>query len=227
MSTLDARKNFAIAIVSAGYSAAATSIQLETGAGALFPDTATDGSFNLVWFNYTDYKNPSDDPNVEIVRCTSRSGDVLTITRAQEGTSATAKNTTDKVYKVMLGVTAKTITDIETVLDSKIATTARGAANGVAALDSNSKVPAAQLPAIAITETYVVLDETEQLALDAQEGDVAIRVDQSKSYIHNGGTAGTMSDWTELKSPTGAVSSVNGQTGVVTLTTTKDRKSVV
>jgi len=97
----------------------------------------------------------------------------------------------------------------------------KGAANGIATLDSNSKIPSDQLPAIAITEVHVVDSETAQTSLDAQEGDVAIRTDENKTYIHNGGTAGDMTDWTELKSPGDtAVQTVNGKSGPnVTLTT--------
>lgn len=122
MSTLDARTNFAIAALATGYTSGATGVTVETGKGALFPQPSTDGQFNLVWWNSTDYPNPSDDPDKEIVRCTARSGDVLTITRAQEGTAATAKNTADKDYMLMLSVTAKVISDIESELDSKAET---------------------------------------------------------------------------------------------------------
>ena len=56
-----------------------------------------------------------------------------------------------------------------------------------------------------------------QLALTAQAGDVVVRTDQNKTYMHNGGTAGTMADYTLLDSPPDAVTSVNGQTGTVVL----------
>jgi hypothetical protein len=95
-----------------------------------------------------------------------------------------------------------------------------GAANGIATLGSDSKIPASQLPAIAITSVFVVANQTAQLALSAQEGDLAVRTDQSKTYINNGGTAGTMADWTEMLSPTAGVTSVNGQSGTVVLTKT-------
>lgn len=110
--TLDAVKNFAKVTVSIGYDAAATSIALTTGHGARLPAPSTDGAFNLVWWNSTDYADPTDDPNVEIVRCTGRSTDTLTITRAQEGTSASTKNTSAKTYSMILAVTAKMITDL-------------------------------------------------------------------------------------------------------------------
>jgi hypothetical protein len=108
----DARKNFAKVSVNAGYNAAATSIDLQTGDGAKLPQPSSDGAFNLVWWNSTDYPDPADDPNVEIVRCTARSSDNITVTRAQESTSASAKNTAGKIYKMVLGPTAKTIDDL-------------------------------------------------------------------------------------------------------------------
>ena len=60
----------------------------------------------------TDFPDPSDDPNAEIVRVTGVSGNTLTVSRGQEGTAASTKNTAGKVYKLMLGITAKMITDI-------------------------------------------------------------------------------------------------------------------
>lgn len=98
-----------------------------------------------------------------------------------------------------------------------IPSTQKGAANGVATLGADSKIPSSQLPAIAITSVSVAANQTAQLALTAQEGDIAVRTDQSKTYIHNGGSAGTMADWTEMLSPTGGVTSVNGEVGVVVL----------
>lgn len=109
--SLDPVTNFARVLVSTGYDASATSIVLSTGDGAKLPATSL-GSYNLVWYNSTDYPDPSDDPNVEIVRVTNRSTDTLTITRAQEGTSASAKNVTGKSYHMTLDITKKMIDDI-------------------------------------------------------------------------------------------------------------------
>lgn len=89
--------------------------------------------------------------------------------------------------------------------------------NGYAGLNGDGKLLTSTLPAIAITSTSVVASQAAQLALTAQEGDVAVRTDIGKTYIHNGGTAGTMSDWTELETPDDSVTSVNGYTGVITL----------
>lgn len=95
----------------------------------------------------------------------------------------------------------------------------KGSANGYAPLGADSKVPTSYLPALALTDVFVVASQVAQLALTAEEGDVAIRSDLNKSYIHNGGTAGTMADWSELLTPTDAVLSVNGFTGAVSLDT--------
>jgi hypothetical protein len=114
---LDPVTNFAKVTVSTGYSAVATSIALSSGEGALLPQPSSDGAFNLVWFNWTDYKDPSDDPNKEIVRVTARSSDTITVTRAQEGTTASTKNEAGKTYKMILAATKKMIDDIEDAIE--------------------------------------------------------------------------------------------------------------
>lgn len=96
-------KNFAKATVSTGYDNSATSIVLTTGHGARLP---TQFPIALVWWNSTDYPDPSDDPNVEIVVASGISGDTLTVARGMEGTTATTKNTASKTYKMIAGLIA-------------------------------------------------------------------------------------------------------------------------
>lgn len=95
----------------------------------------------------------------------------------------------------------------------------KGAANGVAELDGSGKIPTSQLPALAVTDTFVVASEALMLALTAEKGDVAIRTDLSKSFILAGTDPSVLADWKELLTPTDAVVSVNGQTGAVSLDT--------
>ena len=95
----------------------------------------------------------------------------------------------------------------------------KGAANGYASLGSDSKVPTAQLPALAITDTFVVASQAAQVALTAEVGDICIRTDESKSYILKTDPASTFGNWSELLTPTDTVLSVNTLTGAVTLTT--------
>jgi len=92
-----------------------------------------------------------------------------------------------------------------------------GAANGVASLDSGGKVPASQLPAIAITNTFVVSSQSAMLALTVEPGDVAVRTDVNKTFILTASPATTLANWQEMLAPTAAVSSVAGRTGAVTL----------
>lgn len=109
--------------------------------------------------------------------------------------------------------------DLPTVpgLAGKQETADKNQPNGYAGLDGDGKLIASSLPALAITEVWVVVNEAAQLALSAESGDVAIRDDENKSYIHNGGTAGTMADWTQLATPESLVLSVAGKTGAVSL----------
>lgn len=108
---------------------------------------------------------------------------------------------------------AATISDFSSAADARIA-----AAAGVSVASlSAGKIPTSQLPGLSLIDVNTVASEVAQLALTAQEGDVAIRTDLNKSYVHNGGTAGTMADWSELLTPTDQVTSVNGNTGAVTV----------
>lgn len=113
---LDPVRNLAIVNVSTTYDASAVTVVLSAGQGALLPDPSTEGAFNLTWFNASDYVNPASDPKVELVRCTARSTDTLTIVRAQEGTSASTKNNVAVTYRMIVTPTKKTRDDIETVL---------------------------------------------------------------------------------------------------------------
>lgn len=102
-------------------------------------------------------------------------------------------------------------------LGNKLDTSLKGAVNGLAELDAGGKIPQAQIPAIAITATQVAASEAAMLALTAQTGDVAVRTDTNETYILSGSNPALIGDWTKLLTPTDAVASVNGFTGVVVL----------
>ena len=95
----------------------------------------------------------------------------------------------------------------------------KGAVNGVATLDGGGKVPVSQLPATAITDTFVVGTQAAMLALTAEIGDVAVRTDLNKSFILRVTGASTLANWQELLTPTDSVQSVDGMTGAVTIAT--------
>ena len=99
--------------VSTGYNASDTSIVLKTGEGVKLSDPDIN-SYNLVWFNSTDYASPDLDPNVEIIKVTDIVTDTLTIVRPvignnylDEGDENIARdhNIAGKQYKMLMAVT--------------------------------------------------------------------------------------------------------------------------
>ena len=104
-------------------------------------------------------------------------------------------------------------------LSSYQLTSEKGAADGYASLDSGGQIPAAQIPAVAIT-TYLgeAADQTAMLALSGQYGDWAVRTDTGTVWIITGADPSVIGGWTELTYPAAPVSSVAGRTGTVTLT---------
>jgi hypothetical protein len=101
----DAHKNFALSLVAVAPSPATsgTALTVTSGEGVLFPAAP---------FNAT-IAPPSGLPtsaNAEIVRVTARSGDVLTITRAQEGSTARAVQVGDLIAAT---ITVKAVADLE------------------------------------------------------------------------------------------------------------------
>jgi len=87
-------KNNASSILAAGISAGATSLTVASGEGAPFPTS----NFHITVDN-------------EILKCTLRSGDVFTVTRAQEGTQAATHN---QGAAVRLNITAAVIQELQT-----------------------------------------------------------------------------------------------------------------
>jgi len=84
--------------------------------------------------------------------------------------------------------------------------------------DVTGTLPVGNMAATALTTIQTATGENDMLGKTAEEGDVIVRTDQNKTYMHNGGTASpnAMSNFTLLATPTDAVTSVNGNTGAVT-----------
>lgn len=93
------------------------------------------------------------------------------------------------------------VTGLQGALDAKVDDTEKGAANGVATLGSDSKIPSAQLPALAVNDTFSVNSEAAMLALTAQKGDFAIRTDltPARTFILTNEPASTLSNWTQIQ----------------------------
>src|SRR6185312_421708 len=101
-------------------------ITLPNGDGALFPMPAAGKTFLLTIEDITG--------NIEIVECTARTADTLTVTRGREGTLARAFSASTLVE---MRITAGMLGNIDW-------TAFAGTANGVATLDGDAKLPIAQ-----------------------------------------------------------------------------------
>jgi hypothetical protein len=92
--------NNAFATLAAGINSSATSITVTSGQGARFPSLTASDYF---YATLVDTSN-----NLEIVKCTARSTDVLTVVRGQESTTARAYSTGDRIE---IRLTAQTFLD--------------------------------------------------------------------------------------------------------------------
>jgi len=113
--------NNAYSTLASSINNSATSITLTTGEGARFPSFSAPDYFLATLIDSSN--------NLEIVKCTTRSTDVLTVVRAQESTTARAYATGDRIE---LRITAG-------VLDALYDDTTVGGATGV---DFNDNVKA-------------------------------------------------------------------------------------
>ena len=115
-------KNLAVTSVATAPSPATsgTTLVVTAGHGARFPDPAADGSFPLVVWPVGAQPDPG---NAEVALCTARSSDTLTITRAQEGSSARTVVIGDQV---MLAVTAAVWAETRTNIDIALFTAGVG-----------------------------------------------------------------------------------------------------
>jgi hypothetical protein len=144
-------------------------------------------------------------------------------------TDATTKSNAAQAAAEAASDTVGSADAVQTNLDSEavaraaaddllIPLTEKGVAFGVPTLDSSGLIPAAQLPSLVTTDTFIIASQAAMLALSANKGDIAIRTDltPNASFILAATPASTLANWKELGLVTDAVASVNGRTGAVT-----------
>lgn len=68
----------------------------------------------------------------------------------------------------------------------------------IAVLDSEGKIPVSMIPAVALSDIFVVNSQASMLALDAQEGDIAKRTDLGYSLCLSASPATDLSNWVQL-----------------------------
>ena len=101
--------NNAFGTLAASITSSGTSITLTTGQGARFP---TLGASDYFYATLVDTSN-----NLEIVKCTARSTDVLTVVRAQESTTGRAYSTGDRIE---IRLTAQTFLDATAITPAAV-----------------------------------------------------------------------------------------------------------
>jgi hypothetical protein len=94
----------------------------------------------------------------------------------------------------------------------------KGQNNGYASLDANGLVPNSELPSLVISHPYPVANLSAMLALSANVGDVAIRADSGTNFILRATPATSYGNWLKMAGGIISVTSVNGKSGVVSLT---------
>lgn len=142
--------NNASSRLAASVAAATTTISVMPGDGAKFPAlTAGD------WFPLTIVKS---DGALEIVKCTARSTDTFTVTRAQEGTAALAFSAGDRVE---LRLTAAAVNEVNQTAINALAGNIQTATNAEtqAGTVDNKAVTPASLSARTATESRTGLVE--------------------------------------------------------------------
>ena len=199
--------NNAFSTLASGISDSATSITLNSSDGAKFPSPSSPTYF---FATLIDTSN-----NLEIVKCTARSTDTLTVVRAQESTSARAYSAGDRIEMRLTaaGLTANTdhakdwAMKIDgTVLDSEYSAKAY-AIGGTGVTDTAGKGAAKEWA----TETSGTVDGTSYSAKEYAAGTQASTGGSAKSWAQdtdqvNGATTNDRSakNWAQGGSMTGA-----------------------
>lgn len=156
----------------------------------------------------------------------------LAITTALAGqafTAGTYTKVTVNAKGIVTGVANLSASDMPSGISvgkisglGSVATKNTGTASGnVPVLGSDGKLDTAVLPALAITNTFTASSRADMLKLTAQTGDVCVisTGGDKGSYILTKDDPTQSANWQLLTPPADAVTSVNGKTGVVTLTT--------
>ena len=197
-----------------------TNLKLIAGTTRTTPPTTTElpkgyMAFGLVngrasiWGNYNDTV-------VDLIQSGAVSIEIVQATGQSTTAVISQKGVTDAIGAAKTELNAS-ITAVQNSLGTAASKNVGASAGNVPVLGSDGKLADSVIPAVAITETFVVASQAEMLALNAQAGDVAVRTDTNRSYILQKTPASTLDNWKELLTPTDSVLSVNGKTGNVVI----------
>jgi len=209
--------NNATTTIASGITSGDTTITVAGATGALFPAAGGADYF------YATLNNSNND--IEIVKVTARSGDVMTVVRGQDGTTAAAWVGGDKFELRPTAAGLAAAAEGENIVDLAVAQGGTGADN---ALDARINLDAAQDPDsngfivrngdhTSVSRTITAGDGITVTNGDGQAGNVEI--DNTGVLALTQGTGITISGTNDNKTITNAgVTSFNGSTGAITFT---------
>lgn len=114
------------------------------------------------------------------------------------------------------GAMGRTLLGAGTAFDAKTALGLATVATSGNAADLTGTLSTAQLPALAINDTFTAANQAAMLALTAQRGDMAIRTDLNRTFVLTTDDPTLLANWSQITAG-GDVVSVAGKTGTVTL----------
>ena len=147
----------------------ATTLNVATGEGDNFPSTFP---YRLTIWDDENHADPTDDSGMEIVECTGRSGDALTIVRGKEGTSDVDHANGERVAMLITaGLFNDSVHGIITKLD--------GIEDGATADQTGSEIRTAYQGAISVvtkTATYTATSDDDTILCDATSGAITVNL---------------------------------------------------
>ena len=168
--------NNASAPLSSAISSTSTAIILTAGRGAAFPTLGADDYF------YATLTNPSN--QLEIVKCTARTGDTLTVVRGQDGTAARAYSAGDKLE---LRITAAGMDSKLDVEGGEISNTG----TPLAVNSTDSTVYKTAFKDNGTTRGYLGASSAKALSVGNSTGTEVVYADQSGNFYATGNLVAT------------------------------------
>jgi len=203
-------------------------------AGTVVSASATNGHINIDGTDTTVYTLPVGATVIGGVKTTASGAGTVAIDSVgamalnNSGvTAGTYTKLTVGASGVVTAATDITADDVPTLTIAKISDAGTAASKDVGTssgnvpiLNANGKLDSTIIPAVAITDVYPAESEAAMLALSAEKGDMCVRSDTNQVFILANTPASTLANWVQINVPSGGVTSINGKTGVVVLTTT-------